>query len=272
MIRLVTISENSVMPKGGLLGEHGLSIYIEWDGFKLLFDTGQGRSAAHNASALGLDLCGTPIALSHGHYDHTGGLASLLKMTGPVDVFGHPDIFAAKYRRDGSFIGIPWTREYLESAGAFFALSKDPRELAPGIWLSGEIPRLEACEEPLGELMARSDDGTIARDPFHDDQALILETSNGLLVVLGCAHSGLINTIEHARRITGEDRLYGVIGGTHLAMADEDRLERTFEALQSMRPTLLAPCHCTGPEASCTLRQRFKDQFVFNQAGLTLEI
>ncbi len=272
MIRLVTISENSVVPKRGLLAEHGLSIYMERDGFKLLFDTGQGQSAAHNASVLGLNIEGTPIALSHGHYDHTGGLASLLRMTGPVEVFGHPDIFASKYRGDGSFIGIPWTREHLESAGARFALSKDPRELAPGIWLSGEIPREERFEEPMGELMARSDDGTIARDPLLDDQALILETSNGLLVVLGCAHSGLINTIEHARRISGQDLLYGVIGGTHLAMVDEDRMERTIEALRGMRPTLLAPCHCTGPEASCALREQFKDQFVFNQAGLTLEI
>lgn len=273
--RIVTLSENTSGMVPGLLAEHGLSIYIEFGETKLLFDTGQSTSAAHNAGVLGIDLKGVPIALSHGHYDHTGGLENALKLTGPTQAFCHPDVFAPKYaERQGRqrYIGMRRSIEDYELMGARFQISREPRELAKCVWLTGEISRITNFEGLEEDLIVLDPEKRV--DPLQDDQALVLEMDEGLLIILGCAHSGLINTIEHALKITGESRVFGVVGGTHLGFGGvrRERLARTIEALKGYDPKLLAVSHCTGPLAACKLAEEFKDRFIFNNAGTVIEL
>lgn len=277
--RIVTLSENTASMRPGLLAEHGFSVYLETERNRILFDTGLSISAAHNADLLEVDLKGVPIALSHGHFDHTGGLAGILRKTGPTKVFCHPDVFAQKYgdmHGKLRYIGIPSSREDLERMGALFDISRDARQIADGIWLTGEIPRIMDFEKPDNYLFVM--DPTKRVDPLLDDQAIVLETENGLLIVMGCAHSGMINTIEHAMKITGMEEIAGVIGGTHLGFPAGDRragmvrLSKTVHALKKYGIGLLGVSHCTGPEAAAILYAEFGDRFVFNSAGTIIEL
>jgi 7,8-dihydropterin-6-yl-methyl-4-(beta-D-ribofuranosyl)aminobenzene 5'-phosphate synthase len=269
-MRVVTLCENSAGLRREVLAEHGFSAYVEFGDYKLIFDAGQTTTCVHNASVLKIDLEGVPIALSHGHYDHTGGLVSLLKKTGPVAVYAHPDVFASRYSRRGGAlrqIGIPFKKEDLEKMGAEFEFSRKAREIHPGLWLTGEVPRLTEFETASENLVVISDEGEITVDPLLDDQALILVLERGLFVLLGCAHSGMINTLEHAKRVTGVDTVLGVAGGAHLGFGGEEKLPKTIEALRGLDLEILAPSHCTGFAAASVLAATYPDQFVFNCVG-----
>jgi len=269
-MKLVTLTENSAGLRREVLAEHGFSAYLELCGHRLIFDAGQTTTAVHNASVLGIDLLGVPIALSHGHYDHTGGLLSLLKRTGPVPVRAHPDVFVSRYSRRGGAlrqIGIPFRREDLEEVGAQFDLSRRAREIFPGLWLTGEVPRVVEFEGENEDLVVLSEEGELVIDPLLDDQALVLVLERGLFVLLGCAHAGMINTLVHARKVTGVDTILGVAGGTHLGFGGEDKLKKTMAALRSLDLEILAPSHCTGFAAASALAAEFPDRFVENSVG-----
>jgi len=269
-MRMVTLCENSAGLRREVLAEHGFSAYVEFDGTRLIFDAGQTTTSVHNARVLGIDLAGVPIALSHGHYDHTGGLASLLEETGPVPVYAHPDVFDARYSRRGGVLrqnGIPFDREALEEMGAEFNLSRNAREISPGLWLTGEVPRSTDFEGTDTDQVILSENGEIAIDPLLDDQALVLVLARGLFVLLGCAHSGMINTLIHAGRVTNVDTILGVAGGTHLGFGGEDNLSKTIEALRALDLEILAPSHCTGFAAASALKAEFPDRFILNTVG-----
>jgi len=269
-MRFVTLVDNSAGLRRGVMAEHGFSAYLEFGGYRLLFDAGQTFAATRNADLLGIDLSGVPIALSHGHYDHTGGLSALLARTGPVPVYAHPEVFASRYsRREGALrqIGIPLDRGDLEEMGAAFDLSRQAREISPGVWLTGEIPRAVDFEAPSEDLVVVSEDGEIEVDPIADDQALILVLKRGLFVILGCAHSGMISTLLHAQRVTGVERILGVAGGTHLGYGGEERLKETIAALRSFEIEILAPSHCTGSAAASALSAQLPDRFIYNCVG-----
>jgi 7,8-dihydropterin-6-yl-methyl-4-(beta-D-ribofuranosyl)aminobenzene 5'-phosphate synthase len=274
-MRVVTLSENSAGLRREVLAEHGFSAYVEFGGYRLIFDAGQTTTSVHNASVLGIDLGGVPIALSHGHYDHTGGLVNLLEKTGHVPVYAHPGVFASRYSRRGGAlrqIGIPFKREYLEEMGAVFDLSRKARELHPGLWLTGEIPRLTDFEGANEDLVLLSEEGEITADPLLDDQALVLVLKRGLFVLLGCAHSGMINTLVHAKWVTGVDTILGVAGGTHLGFGGEEKLPKTVEALRSLDLEILAPSHCTGFFAASALAATYPDRFANNCVGTEIEL
>jgi len=274
-MRVVTLSENSAGLRRDLLAEHGFSAYVEFGGFKIIFDAGQTTTTVHNADVLGIGVEGVPIALSHGHYDHTGGLVNLLRRTGQVEVYAHPDVFASRYSRRGGAlkqIGVPFDRNDLEKMGADFELSRRAREIHPGLWLTGEVPRLVEFEEASEDLVVVSENGEIAADPILDDQALVLVLERGLFVLLGCAHSGMINTLEHAKRVTGVDTILGVAGGTHLGFGGVGKLPKTIEALRGFDLEILAPSHCTGFAAASALAATYPDRFVFNCVGTEIKI
>ena len=277
-IKIVTLSDNTASMRPGILAEHGFSVYIEAEGKRLIFDTGPSISAVHNADLLDVDLKRVPIALIHGHYDHTGGLADSWT-AGPRRVFCHPDVFAPKYGEIHGkfrFIGIPQSRVDLENLGASFDISMDACQIIDGIWLTGEIPRITEFEKPEEYLLVMDPKRRI--DPLVDDQALVLDTGKGLLLILGCAHSGMINTIEHAKNIMGVEKVAGIIGGTHLGFPGGDktagkaRIDMTIQALKHYDFSFLAVSHCTGQEAAARLYAEFGERFVFNNAGTVIEL
>ncbi|MDI6811689.1 MAG: MBL fold metallo-hydrolase [archaeon] len=274
-MRIITLSENTAgkRPKG-LLAEYGLSILIETDEQKILFDTGQNISVVHNAPLLGIDLRDLDvIVLSHGHYDHTGGLKRVLAETGEIEVIAHPDIFKrryAKHENSKTPIGIPYAKTELEDAGAKFRFSEEPTHIGD-ITVTGKVERRTDFEKIDATLYVEEGDG-LKEDELLDDQALVLKTDRGLFVILGCAHRGMINTIEQAKRITGEDKIYGVIGGTHLVAADKVQMEETVKALRAYKIQGIGVSHCTGPQASARLADEFGDRFFYNNAGSAIEL
>lgn len=271
--RITVICENSVGGISGSLGEHGFSALVEGDGFAILFDTGQGDTLLHNAFRMNRDLrqLGT-VALSHGHHDHTGGLLSLLKNCGPKRILGHPAIFSRRYRvkdTGESFpIGIPYQEEYLRGMGAAFSFSEGFQEIERGVFLTGQVPRTSF----QGDAGLFCDASGCMADTVPDDQSLVLRTGKGLLVLMGCCHSGVANTLRHAMEQTGVEEIYAVIGGTHLNFCTPDEVATTIQALRNYRVRRICPGHCTGFAASARLLREFPKGFHPLQVGYTMEI
>jgi 7,8-dihydropterin-6-yl-methyl-4-(beta-D-ribofuranosyl)aminobenzene 5'-phosphate synthase len=274
-VRMTTISENTAFARPrGLLAEWGLSILVEVEHQKILLDAGASISAAHNGTLLGLDWSRIDaLVLSHGHYDHSGGLRQVLaKINRPVKVIGHPAVFDAKYSQifkdeSPSIIGIPFEKKELERLGAAFQLTGEPVWLSENVVTSGEIPMTTDYETIDPGLYCR-EGGEMVPDPLPDDQALFVKTSQGLVVLLGCAHRGMINTLRHARKVTGVESIHTVIGGTHLIRASEVQMELTIAELREMKVQRLGVSHCTGMQAAVRLANEFGQQFFFNNAGI----
>lgn len=263
-LRITIVVENSAtIRNSSVWAQHGLSILLELgfglDRMKLLMDTGTSSSVMlHNADALNIDLSEIDlISLSHGHYDHTGGLMGVLhRRKSRIAVLAHPDIFAPKLKARPTlkFIGLPFNRAEAEAAGAIFLEARNPVAIAPGFTTTGEVPRIESFEKVEGFWTVK--DGQYCQDIIPDDQSLAVNiSSKGLAVVTGCAHSGIINTIRYAQKITGVEKLYAVIGGFHLMDADEGRIEATAKALKELDPAIVRPGHCTGQKAVCRLQE-----------------
>jgi 7,8-dihydropterin-6-yl-methyl-4-(beta-D-ribofuranosyl)aminobenzene 5'-phosphate synthase len=274
----VTIAMDNSVRFGGplpLTGEHGASFLIEIDGKKILYDTGQTGAVAENLALLGthpreLDF----IVISHGHNDHTGGLMRVLQEARKdVEVVAHAKIFAdhlsviAGNRRS---IGVPYAENVLRSIGGRWDLRDQPRQLTPTLWFSGSVPRVTDFEEVDGRLMIAGEGGDV-RDPIEDDASLFARGSRGLVVIAGCAHSGLVNTARHGLAVTGLDRLQGWIGGTHLAPAPQHQQDRTVAQLEAWAPEFIAANHCTGFAVMARLKQVFGERFIPAFVGETIE-
>jgi len=237
-------------------------------------DTGLSISVPHNASLMGIDLAALDkIVLSHGHADHTGGLRDVLPLTRGVELIAHPDIFAAKYARYGEqarYVGIPFSREALEAFAAL-TLSREPVWITEDIVTTGEIPMITQYEK-IDPPLCVKEGGELVPDPLWDDRALIIKTDEGLVVITGCAHRGLINTLYHARELTGVDEVHTVVGGTHLIQASEERVLLTAAALREFGVQRLGVSHCTGMPAAMMLAQEFGDVFFFNNTGTRITV
>jgi 7,8-dihydropterin-6-yl-methyl-4-(beta-D-ribofuranosyl)aminobenzene 5'-phosphate synthase len=255
----------------GLVAEHGLSVWVEVAGRRLLFDTGQGPALAGNAGKLGVALLATDtLVLSHGHYDHTGGVPLVIENAPAAQVYCHPAVTTQRYSiRNGAAkpIGMPESaRSALERVlPERLHWTTQPIEVAPGIGLTGPIPRLRDYEDVGGPFFV--DGEGKHSDPIDDDLALWLRTDRGLVVVVGCSHAGVINTLKYAQRLSGASRIHAVLGGFHLGEASETRVSRTMGALMALGPDLIVPCHCTGELAVEKLRQTFGERVRLGSAG-----
>jgi len=278
MVRITILCENTVGRLVGL-GEHGFSAYIERDGVNYLFDTGSGHCVVANALAFNKDLRSIKkIFLSHGHYDHTGGLPEVLKLRGKVDVHAHSNVFSDRIAvtREGDretkrFAGIPYKRSYLEVLGASFILNQDFVEVDQGLYLTGEVQRKTAFEKADPRLLIEID-GKRSPDTFPDDQSLVLDTERGMVLILGCAHAGMINILNHVIEKTGEEKFYAVLGGTHLDFLTPEQLEESIKALKKIPIERIGVSHCTGMKAASRLHQEFGDRFFYGCVGSVLEI
>lgn len=273
-VRLTILCENSVGKPGRAIGEHGFSCLVETPSGTFLFDTGQGLGLLANTRELGLDLARVSgIVLSHGHYDHGDGLPAALSQTGPITVYAHPDIFTARYWQSPYElrpIGLSRSRSEYEALGARFDLARSFRPLAAGLWLSGEIPRRTSFETADPHLVIATETG-YASDPLRDDQSLIIEGKDGLILLLGCAHAGVINIVLHALQQTGHQRIQAIIGGTHLGPAGEEQFAASIQALRRHGVNRLAVGHCTGLGRTAQLVAAFEGRCSFASVGSSFE-
>ena len=279
-LRIRVVVENSTSIRNiELVGKHGLGLFIEAEkenGEKkvILMDVGPSPDVTtHNLNILKPDLSKVNlIFLSHGHYDHTGGLIEVLKKIGrSVPIIAHPKIFSPKYTANFRNVGIPFTRSEVEKAGGMFLLAKNPVKIDEDITATGEIERVTEFEDVKGFVTVEN--GIFKDDPMPDDQALIFNIKDkGLVVVSGCAHAGIINTVKYAQKITGVSKVYGVLGGFHLEGAPQKRVDATIEELVKLKPKVVGPCHCTGFKAINQIANTFKENFVLVQTGDLIEI
>jgi 7,8-dihydropterin-6-yl-methyl-4-(beta-D-ribofuranosyl)aminobenzene 5'-phosphate synthase len=276
VISLCCIVDNCVLRGSHLWGEHGAAFLIVTRDGQALFDTGQsGAVLIHNTSCMGIDLNRIDaLALSHAHYDHTGGLPSVLEhCRSNLPLYASPDIFQARYARRGDelvSIGLQLDRETLMQR-LDLRLSAIPTEILPGVWTTGVIserPEIEGRSFQHGILI----NDEWQPDPYRDDISLVIEHPQGLIVLCGCCHAGLLNTLMHIRRNFGQNIL-AILGGTHLASTTPSILASVVERLRTLNqgnPPQLFLNHCTGERAFLALSKQFGEQVQPFPSGLRL--
>ncbi|MGD8414316.1 MAG: MBL fold metallo-hydrolase [Candidatus Latescibacterota bacterium] len=267
--------------KNSILAEHGYSAVVtlrEGDrSSSVLFDFGFSENGASlNADALGADLTTIEaMALSHGHMDHFGGLVPLAKKTGKagLELFLHPTAFRkpryVKLPGDLRLNLPPLNRERLEEARVNVVETTSPRPLLDGaLVFLGEIPRRTAFEKGSPRMFYEND-GEEEWDPIEDDTAIVANVKGkGLVILSGCAHSGIVNTARYATEVTGVDRVFAVMGGFHLTGRDfETTIGPTVDALKALNPTYIVPTHCTGRSAVMRIEKEMPDKFLLNMSG-----
>jgi len=273
----ITLIVDNEAPSG-LVAEHGFSAWIDTGKECFLFDTGQEAALMPNARALGLDLNrASALILSHGHYDHTGAVPAFLTANGYAPVIHGRDAtirrFSCPPEQSPRQIGMTdAVRHALAQLPPERRIVLDaPRYLLPGIGITGKVPRYSAFEDTGGHFYL--DEDKAQPDPIDDDLSLWFQTSDGLIILTGCCHSGLVNTVRHAQRISGTTRIKGIIGGLHLLNASPERLEATLAFFRECKPDFLMPCHCTGAQIVDRLRTEFGDTVVKAAgAGQTIDI
>lgn len=278
-IKITTLSENTAADLR-YIAEWGLSFHIEIEGGPtFMFDTGGGLSCVYNADVAGIRLSDIDmILLSHGHADHTGGLRSVLQrihnenpQKGCVATYCHPAAlepqFIIKPDRKYYFQGCPYSVEELVSLGADFITSPEAQWLGDDVILSGEIP-MQTDFESIAPILFLKRKGEYIDSPVDDDQAVFLKTNKGLLIIAGCAHRGIINTIMHAKKITGMENIFMVVGGTHLVNTSDLQQQMTLESLNAFGVEKIGVSHCTGMKAAGFLACNLGfDRFFYNNAG-----
>jgi 7,8-dihydropterin-6-yl-methyl-4-(beta-D-ribofuranosyl)aminobenzene 5'-phosphate synthase len=283
-LKITTLADNLAGSK--CLGEWGFSCLLDLvdangEDRRVLFDTGMASDALlFNVRVLKVDLAGLDcLVLSHGHYDHTGAIVESVRSANGTKVYAHPHVFLPRVFIDAHGkrreIGVPkkQDRERIEAAGGEIMFSRKPVEVAPGLWTTGEILR-DSFEDPLplgeGERLVIKVDGQEAADNILDDQGLFTVVEGiGCFVVTGCCHAGLINTLNHVKRLVGVDTIYGFVGGMHLVGRSDEYVEKTIGGLTGLK--LISPCHCTGFKSEARLWKAFPDQFVLNYSGRVIE-
>lgn len=275
MIIRVTVLVANTTERSGLLAEHGIAYWIEIGDKRVLFDTGQSHVVVHNAEQLQVPVKHADgIVLSHGHYDHTGGLAYVFDHSNGCRIFGQSAAIEKKYLRGPTGrvrdVGIPSkSLAAIQKHQDRWVTTPNPKTIVDRLSATGEIPRLTGYEDTGGDFF--SDPDCHQPDLLIDDQALFFDTDLGTVVLLGCAHSGVINTLRYIRTLNDDRPIHAVLGGMHLGQASAERLRQTISDLEQFGIQMLAPGHCTGPAATAALWHAFPDICVSCHAGSQFE-
>ena len=276
-------AKNGIILSKTLLAEHGLSLLIDtWDAetrHRTLLDTGYNPGTVlHNMRTLDLDPKSIDaIVISHGHMDHTGSVNMALEAIGkPVTVVCHPDIFRNRFieKPQMGLVKLPQlaSRQQMIERGAQLLETRGPALIAGNtVVATGPIPRVTAFEKGMPGARIETK-GQLTIDNIEDDQALVINLAGcGLVVISGCAHSGIINSVLYSRKITGEDKVWAVVGGFHLSGPDMNPLiDPTVDELKKMTPKLIMPMHCTGHAAITRFHAEFPESFVLSSVGTRL--
>lgn len=264
-LKMTILVENTVY-KQGLLAEHGLSIYLEFDKKKYLFDSGQGMALKHNAQELNIELNELDgLILSHGHYDHTGGVPYLLEKKVDLDIYAHPDFQIDRYSMRGKrLVPVSYSGPEIKD----FNEIKNLSEIEKGMFLTGEIKN---AKNYLNEKYRRKNNSGYKTDDFSDDLSLYFEGENGLIIILGCSHKGVINIIKEIMSKSGLNKVDKIIGGMHLMNTDKKKLKELSEFFEKIDPDEIYPLHCTGKEASSYFKESLGDKIKFAGVGSIIE-
>ncbi|MBL0713626.1 MAG: MBL fold metallo-hydrolase [Desulfosarcina sp.] len=273
MTSIQILCDNNI-DRTDFLGEHGFAALVTHNARAYLFDTGQGHTLPHNVQCGGIRMKDIKaVLLSHGQYDHTGGLAWVLEQTGPVPIHAHPSLFSphlAQRADDPStaprYIGCPRTREELEAAGGRFVFHAHTSEIATGLWFISGYERNPDQTPADGQLVLPGPAGPVP-DPIAEDASLLLDTEAGPVLLLGCAHGGLLNILDHIRDRLGIDRLHAVLGGTHLMFFTPAQVRAVIDAFERFEVAVVGVSHCTGSDAAMVLARHFGDRFHRAAAG-----
>ena len=277
-IEITTLSENyverGVLSAARLMGEQGLSFYLNQGQWKLLFDTGNGLSLLHNTSILNVPIEKlSGVVISHGCYGHHGGLESLLQTTKRQNIYVHPHIFKDKWvlkeGKEPRYHSI-LNKDRMESLGGKFVLRENTLELSDNLFLLGPFVRKRPTQD--GNINNRyfRKDSSLEIDLLDDEQVLAFKTPEGLVLVSACTHNGLINTAEQALEMTGEERIHAILGGLHTYGCSEEEVLSLADWLNEQGVSLLLCSHCTGLETANILRKSFTGEVLQNYVGCKL--
>lgn len=272
-MRITILVDNHISQD--LLPEHGFSVLIEIDDRTILLDTGQGNALSFNAGSLGVDLGKTDIlVLSHGHYDHTGGIPQVLQHANGLNLYCHSGVVQPRYAlSNGTSRAIHMPHAAMASIDKLPSrrlhwISK-PCMLSENIGLTGVIPRKTDFEDTGGAFFL--DPAGKRPDPIVDDLAMWIHTDDGVVILTGCCHSGVVNTLNYVRQVTQSARIHAIIGGFHLLNANPERIEKTAQALSALDPDQVIACHCTGQSATASLKTILGDRIIQGHSGMILE-
>jgi 7,8-dihydropterin-6-yl-methyl-4-(beta-D-ribofuranosyl)aminobenzene 5'-phosphate synthase len=260
----ITVLIEDRSSRDDLSAEHGLSLWVKIDGFRLLFDTGRSGAFLSNARVLGVPVENADaLVLSHGHYDHTGGLAALPAEVGLHRLYLHPAAVVPRYSSAKSLlprqIGMPpQSVAAIERMNERVVWTLAPTRISERIGVTGPIPRNTDFEDVGGPFYL--DPGCSKPDAIPDDQAVWVDTEKGIAVLLGCAHAGVANTLDYVAELTRVASIHAIIGGMHLGDASKARLRATADGLRRYNVQLVAPCHCSGSRAVEFLAREFPEK------------
>lgn len=286
-MKITTLIENTKKDHSLLEAEHGLSFLIEDNDTLILFDTGASASYIENAKKLGISLNNlSHVCLSHGHYDHCGGIKSLIdeynlncSLNVHKDFFNNSDkyylndkdnFFSSTDSSEYRYIGIDFTKDFIANNNMSINLIKDDVcKLSDSIYIFSNFQRT-VDYETINHNMKIKKDNKYITDKFSEEIVLGIDTPKGLLLIVGCSHIGILNTITTIKKRTNKP-IYGVLGGTHLVEANEDRILKTIDYIKNENITLIGFSHCTGDKGIKMFKDEFKDFFV-NNTGTIIEI
>lgn len=256
MLRITALMDNKPTENKALIAEHGLSLYVEYNGRRILFDCGSGANPLHNAHRLGVNLKDLDaVVISHSHYDHAAGFRDLTENSlGSSELYTGPNFFEPKYARDGvrytdlsAGFGAKFLDEYQITHHEVHGL----QQMMPGVYLISGFPRIHDFETIPQRFVRRTSDGFII-DDFSDEVCMALEVDGGFAVLVGCSHPGILNMMTHVHQLLGKP-IRAVFGGTHLVEADGQRIDRTIHQLCGMGMEILGLSHCSGDAADCAI-------------------